>query len=260
MEKEKLEGMLIDYIDGKLGEAERKEVERELEQSEEANTLYRQLKEVMMVLDKSPEWQPAPSLKISFEKALRREIAGAQKGSGRRIFFTPVLFYRAAAVVVLVMAGAGIGYWIHKNQQQQSELEGLRKEMESTRRIMMAMLDNRQSAGQRVLGATAAFNMETADDQIVRALVKAMNEDPNTNVRLAALEALGKFHEQEQVRKALIASLATQKDPVVQIALIQLMVRMKEKGVVKDLEKIVDDVQTIKAVKDEAYFGLMKLS
>ena len=62
------------------------------------------------------------------------------------------------------------------------------------------------------------------------------------------------------VRKALINALGKQKDPMVQIALIQLLVQMKEKGVVNDLKKIVDDAGSMKAVKDEAYSGLMKLS
>ena len=87
-----------------------------------------------------------------------------------------------------------------------------------------------------------------------------MNEDPNTNVRLAALDALSKFHQQEYVRTALINSLAKQKDPVVQISLIRLMVEMKEKSVIKELNRITKDKEMIKAVKDEAYSGLLKLS
>ena len=87
-----------------------------------------------------------------------------------------------------------------------------------------------------------------------------MEEDPNTNVRLTALEALGKFYQQEHVRRALVTSLTTQKDPVVQIALIRLLVQMKEKQIVNDLEKITRDGQVMKAVKDEAYSGILKLS
>jgi hypothetical protein len=34
--------------------------------------------------------------------------------------------------------------------------------------------------------------MEKPDDEIVNVLVKTMNEDVNTNVRLAALDALGR--------------------------------------------------------------------
>ena len=132
--------------------------------------------------------------------------------------------------------------------------------MEATKQMMMAMLDNTQSASQRMMGATVAFKMEKADDQIVRALTKTMNEDPNTNVRLVALEALGKFHQQDYVRKALIASLATQKDPIVQIALIRLMVQIKEKEVMKELQRITNDEEVLPAVKDEAHAGILKLS
>ena len=45
MDKEKLESMLIDYIDGKLTEADKAILERELAQSKEANQLYEQLRE-----------------------------------------------------------------------------------------------------------------------------------------------------------------------------------------------------------------------
>jgi hypothetical protein len=62
------------------------------------------------------------------------------------------------------------------------------------------------------------------------------------------------------VRKILIGSLSVQDDPVVQIALIQLLVKMKEKTVVDDLQKIVDDSETMQAVKDEAYSGILRLS
>jgi hypothetical protein len=256
MDRMNLESMLIDYIDGRLAEAEQKEVQQEISENESSRKLYEQLRVVMQALDRSPELEPSATLRMNFEKALRAEL---RPPMARQVFFSSVV-YRAIAAVLLVMIGAGIGYWVNKNQQQQSELASLRKEMEATKKMMIAMLDNQQSASQRVLGASVAFRMDKPDDQIVAALVKAMNEDPNTNVRLAALDALGKFSKQEPVRKALVQSLSTQKDPVVQIALIQLMVQMKEKEVVKELEKITDDVHTIKAVKDEAYSGILKLS
>ena len=126
--------------------------------------------------------------------------------------------------------------------------------------MMMGLIDNQQSASQRLQGINVALTIESADDEVVNALAKRMNEDPNTNVRLAALDALSKFHTEPQVRKVLLDALSTQKDPMVQIALIQLMVQMKEKSVVNDLKKIVDDSETMKAVKDEAYSGILILS
>jgi HEAT repeat protein len=111
-----------------------------------------------------------------------------------------------------------------------------------------------------VQGATIAYTIGKADDEVVNALAKALNEDRNTNVRLAALEALAKFYQEENVRQLLIKSLSIQNDEVVQIALIQVLVQMKEKGIVKELEKITRDTEVLKAVKDEAFTGILKLS
>ena len=124
----------------------------------------------------------------------------------------------------------------------------------------MGLLDNEFSPSQRMQGVSVAYEINKPDDEIVRVLVSTLNNDPNTNVRLAALDALSQFSTEKGVRKSLIESLSTQKDPVVQIALIQLMVKMKEKGVVKQLERITKDAKTMKAVRDEAYSGIFKLS
>jgi HEAT repeat protein len=142
----------------------------------------------------------------------------------------------------------------------EKQMEITRKQLAETKQAMMAMLDNDQSASQRIKGVNVAMDFTSADADIVRALFTAMNSDPNTNVRLAALGALGKFQDDTVVRKGLIESLAKQRDPMVQIALIQMLVQMKQKGVVDDLKKIVEDPRTIKAVKDEAYSGILKLS
>ena len=258
MDKEKLEGLLIDYIDGKLNEADKAIVELELAQNKEANRAYEQLREVMNAMEKSERLEPGARLKVSFDKLLQEEIA--KQKSSKTISLSQPVMYRMAAGVVLVMVGVGIGYWINKNQQRENEMLALKREVHATKQMMLVMMDNQQSASQRIQGVNVALKIDRADDEVVRALSKMMNEDPNTNVRLAALDALSKFHEEPLVRKELIQALGKQKDPVVQIALIQLMVRMKEKGVAKDLERIIDDDETMKAVKDEAYSGLLKLS
>lgn len=257
MDKETLESRIIDYIDGKLNEQERAFVERELAQNEEAYKLYEQLREVLHTMDHVKALEPSGNLKVEFEKALQHEIAAQKKT--KTIFFSPI-FYRAAAAVLLVMAGVAIGNWINNNQQHEKELAELKQQVDENRRVMMAMLENQQSASQRMTGLSVAYEMDKPDDEIVKVLVKTMNEDSNSNVRLAAMEALGKFSGEAVVRAALIQSLSSQKDPLVQIALIQLLVKMKEKSVVKQLEQMTQDASTLKAVKDEAYSGILKLS
>lgn len=258
MDKEMLESRIIDYLDGKGTVEERTKLKHELTQDAAANKLFEQLRQVMQAMDKVSVLEPSNKLKMEFEKALQQEII-AQKKTTKTVFFSPVV-YRVAAGFVIVMAGLAIGYEINKSQERERELVELKQQVEENRRLMLAMMDNQQSASQRMVGVSVAYELETADDQIVQVLVKTLNEDTNSNVRLAALEALGKFSNEEVVRQSLINSLTTQKDPVVQIALIQLLVKMKEKGVLNQLEKITKDAATMKAVKDEAHKGILKLS
>lgn len=257
METEKLKGLLIDYIDGKLSAEERAIVEKEIAESESAARLYYQLKQMIDKLGQASTLKPSPTLKVNFEKSLQKEILNSNEGN--QMFFQPLVL-RIAAGFIFLIASVVILFWVNKNYEQQKEITRLREEMDSTKRMMMAMMTNQQSASQRMLGVAASYQISQPDDEIVSALLKTMNEDPNTNVRLAALEALGKFHQQAHVRTALIAALAKQKDPVVQISLIRLMIEMKEKSVIQELDRIARDKESIKAVKDEAYSGLLKLS
>lgn len=259
MDKQTWESRLIDYIDGKSDEAERAAIEQELIRNETVRLLYNQLTEVIGAINKAGSLEPSGKLKVNFEQALQAEIAAQAKAKSKTVFFSPTV-YRIAAGFVFVMISVGIGYWVNLNNQREQELADLRKQVEENRRMMLVMLDNQQSASQRMVGISVAFDLEEADDEIVRVLVKTMNEDANSNVRLAALDALSKFSGEATVRTALVNSLTIQKDPVVQIALIQQLVKMKEKGVVKQLEEMTRNAGTMKAVKDEAYAGILKLS
>lgn len=260
MEKEQLESLLIDYIDGKLNEADRRMIEQELVKNPETYSLYEQLRVVMNAMERSSSIEPNPRSKKVFDQLIHDEIR-MQKSA--KVLIPSTVYRVAAAIAFLVVAGIG-GYWVVQNQQQAQlqakRIEEMENEIRATKQMMMAMVGNDQSASQRITGVAVAYKFEKADDEIVNVLVKTMNEDANTNVRLAALEALGKFQTEPAVRKALIQSLSTQKDPMVQIALIQLLVTMKEKGVMKDLERMTKDKTIMKAVKDEAYAGILKLS
>jgi hypothetical protein len=256
MEKEKLESLLIEYIDGTLSTAKSTEVEKLLLEDKEVSRLYEELKEVMCAMDEAESLDLNPGHERMFEISLKKEIEDQHP---KTIFFRPVI-YRAAAAVALIMLGLAGGFWLNKNIQNEKELAALRKEMEVTKQTMMAMLNNDQSASQRMQGVNVALTISSPDSDVVIALEKAMMSDLNTNVRLAALEALSKFAQEPSIRKILIESLSKQDDPMVQIALIQLLVNLKETGVVNDLEKIIENDKSIEAVKDEAYTGIIKLS
>jgi hypothetical protein len=133
------------------------------------------------------------------------------------------------------------------------------KENDQQKQMLFASLGNMESPSTRIAAAMKAYRMQEADKDIVDALVTTMNEDPSTNVRLAALEALSRFHRENYVKKKLIASLKKQKDPMVQIELIQVLTQMKQKSILDDLQKMVQDVNTNEAVKERAYSSILTL-
>jgi hypothetical protein len=125
--------------------------------------------------------------------------------------------------------------------------------------ILFAGLNNTLSAASRINAITGASQLKKGNNTIIDALVQILDKDPNANVRLAALDGLTRFYREDHVRKKLVASLKKQHDPLVQINLINLLTRMRETAIMDQLEEIVNDDNTNKAVKDVAYAGMLQL-
>jgi hypothetical protein len=125
--------------------------------------------------------------------------------------------------------------------------------------VMFAGLNNMESPASRIAAATEAYQLKNADRDVVDALSETLDNDPNTNVRLAALDGLAQFYRDKYVRKKLVASLKKQQDPLVEITLINLLTRMKELGILTELEKMVKDENTMRALKDCAYSSIFRL-
>jgi hypothetical protein len=79
------------------------------------------------------------------------------------------------------------------------------------------------------------------------------------NVRLSAVDALQKYVANQETGKALVAGLATQDSPLVQIALIDMLVQANDASVAPALRKMLADEQTNPSVKQRAEWGLRKL-
>jgi hypothetical protein len=253
MNKEQLESLLIDYIDGKLNSIDKHKIEQELMSNAASYKLYEELKTVMQAMAQAAPLEPAKRMRSSFDTMLADEMGKAPKA--RSVVFTPTL-YKVAATVAFLVLSAGMIYMVNRYQEQQAELAQVKAEHAR----LLAMIGDAYSPAQRILGVKAAFATGSGNEEFISILIKTMEGDPNSNVRLAAIEGLGKFHAEPRVRKALINALTTQTDPVVQITLIQLMVSLHDKAAIAPLQQIAGREETLPAVKDEAHIGIMKLS
>jgi hypothetical protein len=133
------------------------------------------------------------------------------------------------------------------------------EKIDGRKRALFASLADPESPSRRLTAAAQVVAITGLDNDIVDALAKTLNTDPNTNVRLAALDALGRFYREPYVKKKLVAALQKQKDPMVQIALIELLTKMREHSILRQLNRLVSDENTMQAVKDQAYSGIFQL-
>lgn len=122
-----------------------------------------------------------------------------------------------------------------------------------------SLTENTESPARRITETMAIEKSGNDNNQVIDALVQTLTTDANSNVRLAALDGLAKFYQETYVRHQLTDALKKQHDPVVQIAMINMLVRMRTSGILEQLNQLVNNADTQKPVKDCAYSGIMRL-
>lgn len=120
-----------------------------------------------------------------------------------------------------------------------------------------ARLRDSSSASVRLAAVLELDRSDRTDRQTLDLLAKTLNKDPNTNVRLAALNILSRYATDTHVVAILTSSLPTQDDPVIQLGLVRLVGKLNVPKMENTLFALVDDPATLGAVKDEAYTILM---
>jgi HEAT repeat protein len=116
------------------------------------------------------------------------------------------------------------------------------------------------SASDRIQAVNQSYELDQADREITQLLINTLNRDANVNVRLAACQALLRFEQEEGVREALIQSLRIQKDPNVQLTLIEALVAMKEKRAATHMQWLARNQQVLEIVRLKAEEGVGTLT
>jgi HEAT repeat protein len=102
--------------------------------------------------------------------------------------------------------------------------------------------------------------MAKPDEQVEQALLRAVNHDSNVNVRLSAVDALEKLaRANPAVRQALVDAIPVQDSPLVQIALIEVLVQLNESNAAPELRKLAKNAQADESVRQRAQWALDKL-
>ena len=174
---------------------------------------------------------PAPSaaMRARFDDLLARAIAAepgrvlrfARRERARALVPSTALL-RFAAAAALVALGVFVGAELSGRRSSREAAE-LRAEMRSLHEMVALALLAEASPSERLKGVAYGRELSTDDPSVAAALLRTMLEDPNVNVRLAALDALRPMATRPDARPRLVAAVATQESPLVQLSLIDLL-------------------------------------
>jgi len=231
---------------------------------------FQELNETWMRLGILEEEQPGPGLRRDFYRQLesyKKELAMRQRTEWRRSlarflpswkWTTPGL--RFAAVAAIVAVGFGAGFFSGAAKKGASrQLAALNHEVQDLKQQVSLGLLSQPSASARLQGLSMTSRLQDPDPLLLQTLLDMLDNDPSVNVRLSAVDALYLFADREEVRAAIAASLSRQKSPLVQIALIDLMVSLREKSAAAALKKLLADDQLIPEVRQRAQSGINQI-
>lgn len=256
-DKETMKSLMIDHIDGKITGELAKYVELHIEKNPEAKAEYAKLKEVMELISRDLEIEVPEKSKMNFLQKAQEEMSKTTAQTTKIVSINYATWLKVAAAVAFVIVGYLGASWL--NDTTRNELIALQAELKKTKELVLMSMMKQESASERLKGIMASSEIKDVDEDIIDALILALNTDENINVRIAAAEALSGFYENEKASLALIASLNHQSFPAVQMKLIDILVFLGNKNALSPMREFTEKEGVIKSVKDEAYMGIFKL-
>lgn len=251
---------MTDYWSRTLGEADEKEFSTHLASCEPCRSEVSRVGALWQGLDLLPLEEPSGKVRDRFYEMLgayRQGLAAAEVRPARRWWTMPS--WQAAAAAGLLAAGLGIGYGVRGNGQPPAEVSQLREEVANMRQLVALSLMQQQSASDRLRGVSWAYRAEPSDREVLGALVTAVNHDANVNVRLAAVDALRRFSASPETGRAVVQSLSKQTTPIVQVALIDLLVDLKNPEAAPELRRLSGNETANEGVRQRAQWALERL-
>ena len=253
MENNHVSELIPDYLDGLLDVGTVKAVDRHLKDCPLCREELRET-EILLRAMEDGELPPPPTLRSHFLSALEREKEALGTGVGLPIPSkgrgTAFQLLKVAAGLALLLGAFYMGI-LAQNQKVERELALLREEsLQMKQTAMLSLMENR-SASKRIQGVGFVENFEWLDPEIIKALGDRLLHDENDNVRLTAFEALAKFKDSKAVKQLMIEALESERNPSIQIAIIQVLVEVQEKKAAAPMKRLLEQEGTQPFIKEQ---------
>jgi hypothetical protein len=270
MNCERTQEKFADYLTGDLDEGGRGEVRDHILSCAACREDLENLTVVWAKLGVLPEEQPGGELRHRFYAMLEEYKDGLEakgkpaRATGLRAGWREWLTFRRPAFAAsfsafLLFVGLGTGWLLNGGGAGGGRLTTLSREVQDMRQQVALSLLGKASATERIQGIGYSAAVENPNDTTLAALIDALDNDPNPNVRLAAVDALYLFRNKPGVRESLVKSLAIQTYPLVQVALIDFLVEIREARAAAALKLLIKKNELTPEVKKRAEQGLKQI-
>ncbi len=259
MNYQEFDKLKIDYVLNKLDFEKKEAIEKYLENNPDQQEQITLLNSLYGTVDSTEGPEHSAAMDEKFYEFLTDSItqdasvSNIDKIQGRIYFSINKLFLQRLAFGIGLLA---IGYFAGSNFNYQStdiknSTEYADAETEAVRNQLVLALIDQSSASKRLQGVNEAAKLDKVTETIVAALFSTLNNDDNSNVRLAAVESLAKYVDNPIVREGLIYAVDKQDSPLVQIALADLMVEIQAKKSLEPMRKMLKKPDINEAVRQK---------
>lgn len=268
MNCENIREQLPECLAGRLGESARERLIEHLETCSGCRGELAHLGIVWRGLEALKlEAEPGVAMKGRFQATLAAFEAGLEQGRLAAVArpapmrqVPPRWAWQVAAGLAVLAIGLIAGSSLAPRPSVNPEVAQLQGQVQSLHQLVaLSLMQQQQSPASRLQGVTYAYSMTQPDPQVEQALLYAAGHDSNVNVRLSAVDALERYAADPNVRRALPATLAAQDSPLAQVALIDLVVKSKDRDCASVLRRLANRPEADEAVRQRAQWAIDEL-
>ncbi len=264
MKCEEIQGLLPDYWAGSASAEGRGLVVAHLADCADC----RAVSELWSQLGELPEESPRPEVGARFRTMLaayRHGLEQAEQPKVRKAFslaewlygwWPAKLEHQVALAAACLAVGVAIGFAASSKGPSAQEFARLHDELRGTREMVAVSLMRQQSASDRLRGVSWSTRLNRPDEEVLGALLAAVDQDPSVDVRLAAADALRRYSNVPEVGQGMVTALGRSDSPLVQIALIDALVDMKDRRSVTVFKKLSADGSVNESVRQRANWAI----
>jgi anti-sigma factor RsiW len=244
---------VTDRLKGLIDTHDARELDRHLAGCDACRVEAESIERLWSDMGTLDEEVPSERMRSRFYAALHAYEAGEGNGLASRLRHLLERFWPSRPAMQLAITAAALvlgwvgGSWFVAPGSEQ--IESLRADVRAMESAFSLTLLEHGSASERLRAVQVGARHET-DERVIESLLDVVANDPNVNVRLAAVEALAPLLDRPRVGRELLDAFERQTSPMIQVSLAELLLDAGVEGSRPAVERLLEKETVDPTVRD----------